>query len=217
MPELQRELRSASLVDVDTKGRTVHGFAAVYDTPWRDDAIEMMGYAEEVSRGAFRKALSRSPNVPLLWQHERRDMLATTGGNTMRLKDEPRGLHFEAELPENPLGDYVLSMIERGDVRGVSYGIETLPSDSTIERRAQQYVRRVTNAQRLLDVSLTYEPTYDAATVELRSLGFAALPLQELLDGNEAQVGPAVAEQASIAMLDYRRRTAAIVQSVIGE
>lgn len=218
MPENpRRELRSATLADIEAKGRTVHGFAAVYDTPWRDDAIEQMGYVEEVARGAFRKALSRSPNVPLLWQHERRDMLATTGAGTMRLKDEPRGLYFEAELPQNPLGDYVLSMVERGDVRGMSYGIETLPADSTVEKRGLQYVRRVNNAQRLLDVSMTYEPTYEAATVELRSLGFAALPLQELLDGNEEQVEPAVADTSSIAMLEYRRRTAAVLISILEE
>ena len=210
MGEFEREFRTAELVDAEASGRTVRGYAAVYDAPWQDALVEEMGYAEEVARGAFRKALSRSDNVPLLWQHERRDMLATTGAGTLRLKDEPRGLAFEAELPENPLGDYVLSMIQRGDVRGVSYGIATRKSDSSMEKRGGSWVRRVNNAQKLLDVSLTYEPSYEAATVELRSMGFAALPLQEFVDGNEAQVDEAATDTASIAMLDYRKRLAAV-------
>lgn len=185
--EFQHELRSASLVDAEVKGRTVHGYAAVFDAPWNDRLIEEMGYVEEVSRGAFRKALSRSPNVPLLWQHETRDMLGTTGAGTLRLKEDAKGLPFSADLPENPLGDYVLSMIERGDVKGMSYGIATTPADSSLERRDGRYVRRINNVQRILDVSLTYEPSYEAATVELRSMGFRALPLQEIIAGVEAQ------------------------------
>ena len=74
MDELVRELRSAELVDAEIKGRTVRGYAAVYDSPWNDRLVEQMGYVEQIARGAFRKALSRSDNVPLLWQHERRDM-----------------------------------------------------------------------------------------------------------------------------------------------
>jgi len=217
MADLVRELRSATLADAELTGRTVKGYAAVYDTPWNDELVAMMGYAEEVARGAFRKALSRSSSIPALWQHERRDMLGTTAAETLRLKDDARGLAFELDLPENHLGDYVLSMVKSGDVRGMSYGIETLPADSTMERRGDQYVRRVNNAQRMLDVSLTYEPSYNAATVELRSLGFAALPLQEFDGGNEEQAIVAVTGSSSDAMLDYRRRTALVVQAIFEE
>lgn len=217
MGELVNELRSAALVDAEVKGRTVRGHAAVYDTPWSDALIEQTGYIEEVARGAFRKALTRSGNIPLLWQHERRDMLATTQAGTLRLKDEPTALYFEGDLPENPLGDYVLSMVERGDVRGMSYGIATTRADSKMERRGERYVRRVIGAQKILDVSLTYEPSYDAATVELRSLGFAALPLQEIVVGNEAQGDEAVAGSASIAMVEYRKRIDAVRIAIIEE
>jgi HK97 family phage prohead protease len=210
MPELKREMRAASVVDAALEGRTVKGYAAVYDTPWNQDLIDTMGYVESIARGAFRKALSRSSNVPLLWQHERRDMLATTKGGTLRLKEDPRGLAFEADLPENSLGDYVLSMIKSGDVHGMSYGMETLPADSRIERRNGIPHRIIQNVQRLIDTTMTYEPSYDAATVELRSMGFAALPLQEFAEGNEAQPDDAATEKASVAMMEYRQRMSAV-------
>jgi HK97 family phage prohead protease len=217
MDEVRRELRSASVVDAELKGRTVKGYAAVYDTPWKDGLIESAGYVEEIARGAFRKALARAENIPLLWQHEPRDLLATTKAGTLRLKEDGRGLAFEADLPENTLGDYVLSMVESGDVGGMSYGMESTPSDSSIERRGGQIYRIVRNIRRIIDTTMTYEPSYEAATVELRSMGFAALPLQEFPGGNEAQFGEAVTANASVAMLEYRSRLRAIEISILEE
>jgi len=185
-----RENRSAAL-DAEIRGRTMHGYAAVYDTPWNDRLIEEMGYVERVARGAFRKALSRSGNVPLLWQHERRDVLATTKAGTLRLKEDGRGLKVEADLPNTTLGNDLREMIARGDVAGMSYGIATSRDDSAIDWRTQPPTRLVKNAQRLLDVTLTYEPAYESTEVELRTMGFAALPLQELDDGPEGQIADA--------------------------
>lgn len=205
MAEAVRELRSAPLVDADLRGRTVHGYAAVFDSPWSERLTEERGYVETIARGAFRKALQASGNVPLLWQHERRDMLATTAGGTLRLKEDGRGLHFEADLPDNPLGEYVRSMVDRGDVRGMSFGMQSLPEDSTVEQRSGVYHRTINTMRRLLDTTLTYEPSYEAATVELRSLGFAALPLQELTGGTEEQTGDAAEEEPSLEAILFKR------------
>lgn len=187
---LHEEFRAASLVDAEVKGQTVRGLAAVYEQPWSEALSEKNGYSESFARGAFRKALSRLDrwNVPLLWQHEHRDMLGTTKNGTLRLKDDAAGLVFEGDLPKNPLGEYVRSMVERGDANGVSVGMASGPQDSSLTRKNGLYHRTINNIHHLLDVSLTWDPSYPAAIVELRSSGFAALPLQALLVGEEAQV-----------------------------
>lgn len=189
------EFRSAELLDAEVTDMDFRGYAAVFDAPWNEALVERMGYVETVARGAFRKALSSSGNVPLLWQHERRDMLATTKSGNLRIKEDGKGLLVEAKLPHNPLGEYVRSMIESGDVRGMSYGIESMPSDSKVERRDGIIYRTIGNARRLIDTTLTWEPAYDATTVELRNLsGFAAVPLQELIGGSEVQTDEAAEE-----------------------
>lgn len=189
------EFRSAEFTDAEVKGMDFRGYAAVFDAPWSQALIEKAGYVETVARGAFRKALATSENVPLLWQHERRDMLATTASGNLRIQEDGKGLLVEAKLPKNPLGEYVRSMIESGDVRGMSYGIETSRDDSKVERRDGVIYRTIKNARRLIDTTLTWEPAYDATTVELRNLsGFAALPLQELVGGLEGQTGEAAGE-----------------------
>ena len=104
------------------------GYAAVFDTPWHQESVDAAGYVEIVARGAFRKALGQSGNIPLLWQHDRNQMLATTQADTLRVSEDGKGLLVEATLPRSGLGEYVREMIERGDVRGMSYGMETHPS-----------------------------------------------------------------------------------------
>lgn len=205
-----KEFRSAAFLDAELRDANFRGYAAVFDAPWNQALIDEMGYVETVARGAFRKALAKGEDVPLLWQHERRDMLATTKSGTLRLKEDGKGLLVEAQLPETGLGAYVREMIDRGDVQGMSYGIQSLPSDSILVRKDGVMHRSIANVRRLLDVTLTWEPSYDATSVELRSRsGFNALPLQELLGGQEEQAEDAAVEAPSVN--PYRGRMAAVL------
>lgn len=182
-----REYRSAEFVDVAVKDRKLHGYAAVFDMPWDERATESAGYVEELRRGLFRKALPRSGDIPLLWQHDRNQLLARTGSGSLVLEEDGKGLRVEAELPKSGLGEYVRELIDRGDVRGMSYGRIASPGDQRIEKRNGIWHRVIHDARKILDVTLTWEPTYPDATVELRSAGFVVTPLQEILGGVEAQ------------------------------
>lgn len=184
------EHRSVSLVDAEVKGNLFRGYAAVFDTPWNDRLIEATGYVEKVSRGVFRKALAGGADVPLLLEHDGRKLLGTTGSGNVRLKEDGKGLLTEAKLPDNYLGEYARSMIEAGDLKGMSYGIALDPKRDTIMTRSgNTWTRTIANVQRMLDVSLTWEPAYLATGegLELRSTGFVATPLQELIGGVESQ------------------------------
>lgn len=186
------EYRSAAFTDAEVKGRKLHGYAAVFDTPWDERATKLVGYVEEIRRGLFRKALPRSGDVPLLWQHDRNQFLARTGSGTLKLEEDGKGLKVEADLPKGGLGGYVTELIDRGDVRGLSYGRLASPNDQTMEKRNGVWHRIIHDAREITDVCLTWEPTYPDTTVELRSLGFVAKPLQEVLGGLEEQTEEAV-------------------------
>lgn len=205
------EYRSADFTDVEVKDMDFRGYAAVFDAPWNDTLIEKMGYVETVARGAFRKALQVANNVPLLWQHERRDMLATTKSGNLKIREDGKGLLVEAKLPRNPLGEYARSMIESGDVRGMSYGIQTEPGKNRVRREGDKYHRRVTDINRLIDTTLTWEPAYEATSVELRAEAFTALPLQELVDGMEEQIDDAASGATSVQVSPYRGRMAEVL------
>lgn len=190
------EHRSVSLVDAEMKGRMFRGYAAVFDSPWNEGLTEATGYIEKVARGMFRKALSKGDNVPLkLLDHLGPQILGTTGSGNVKIKEDGKGLLTEAKLPDNYLGQYAASMIEAGDLRGMSYGIDINPRTDTLMTRTNgTWTRTIMNAQKLLDVTLTWEPAYTATTAELRTTGFVATPLQELVDGLEEQTDEAATE-----------------------
>jgi HK97 family phage prohead protease len=186
---LSHEFRNVDFRDAEIKGMNFRGYAAVFDTPWSDRLFAATGYVEKVARGVFRKALQSTEDVPLLIEHNRHQMLATTKSGNLRLREDGKGLVTEARLPDNYLGQYVREMIDRGDIRGMSYGIALDPKkDSIVAQNQGRYERTIANVQQLLDVSITWEPAYLQTSVELRSAGFVATPLQELLDGTEVQI-----------------------------
>jgi HK97 family phage prohead protease len=198
---MQPEFRTAALVDPELHGMNFRGYAAVFDTPWDDTLTEKAGYVERVAQGAFAKALTRGFNVPFLWQHDRKDVLATTQSGTLKLQEDSKGLLVEARLPDTTLGRDVREMIARRDVRGMSYGIESHPRDSVITRHGGVIHRTIASVRRLLDVTLTWEPAYPATTAELRSLGFSAIPLTEL-----AEPGTTAAYELRLQALEDRCR-----------
>jgi HK97 family phage prohead protease len=142
---------------LDTRGRTVVGYAALYDVLSED----LGGYKERISPGAFQGVLDS--DVRALLNHDPNEVLGRTKSGTLRLFDEPKGLRFELDLPDSPLGQNMRSAISRGDLDGASFrfevGQEAWDGD----------VRTVKTVKRLHDVTLATYPAYPAASVELRT------------------------------------------------
>lgn len=145
---------------------TIHGYAAVFDTPATIHGI----FVERIKRGAFRKALA-APNldVPLLFGHDGQPVARTTN-STLQLTEDPRGLHIVAELAPTTLGRDLLALIERGDLSQMSFAFATEPAgvawryadtpDALDERDIYEF-------SALYDVSVVTRPAYDATSVEL--------------------------------------------------
>lgn len=193
--------RAATLVDHDMKGRVFRGLAAVFDAPWHKSLTEKFGYVEVVKRGAFRKALASGDNIPFLLEHNQQQLLGTTQSGNVKISEDAKGLVVEATLPENYLGEYARSLIAAGDMKGMSYGLDLDPRRDVlaIQNRYSQntpITRAVVGAKRLIDVSLTWTPAYEATTVDLRSKAFVVSPLQEANGGTETQTVGAAGEES---------------------
>nr|MBA2742358.1 HK97 family phage prohead protease [Actinomycetota bacterium] len=142
---------------LDTRGRTVVGYASVYNVLSED----LGGYREKIAPGAFADVLDS--DVRALLNHDPNEVLGRTKAGTLRLFDEQRGLRFELDLPASPLGENVREAVRRGDLDGASFrfvvGQEEWDAD----------VRTVTKVRELHDVTVATYGAYPAASVELRT------------------------------------------------
>jgi uncharacterized protein len=142
---------------IDTRGRTLHGYAAVYNV----ESEDLGGFRERIAAGAFRSVLDA--DVRALLNHDPSQVLGRTKSGTLRLFDEQRGLRFEVDLPDSPLGENVREAVRRKDIDGASFRFR-VDEDSW-----QGDLRTIETVKELKDVTVATFGAYPAASVELRT------------------------------------------------
>jgi HK97 family phage prohead protease len=186
------EARSVAFTDLDVSkgGRVFDGYAGVYG-----QEADLGKFIEVMLPPALRSGLEASPNVPMLMHHnEALPPFATTGAGTLKLSEDRRGLRVQAEIDERHfLAPTLMSMMERGEVRGMSVGMITGRGNNKVSYRDGRIYRAITGIKKLLDVSPTWDPAYRDTSAELRSLtqAFETAPVlipEQLPDGESQSV-----------------------------
>ena len=197
------EMRSVAFTDVDTSndGWSFEGLAAVYD-----QETDLGRFTESVSRGAYRKALPASGNIPMFYDHnDKLPVLATTAGGTLTLSDDAKGLRVRADIAKHYVGEAVRELVVRGDIKGMSAGFVVGGGNSHLEHRGNKPHRNITGFKKILDVSPTWEPAYSGTTAELRSLRALQIAedieqAQQFLKGAAPQLEDGVPADAEVAV-----------------
>jgi HK97 family phage prohead protease len=153
-PPEQRTV-NVDVEQVEARGRTVVGYAAVYGA----ESEDLGGFRERIAPGAFTDVLSS--DVRCLLNHDPNVVLGRTRSGTLRLSDDERGLRFEVDLPESRSD--VAEAVRRGDLDGASFRFRA-DRDSWAGD-----VRTVEHVAELRDVTLATYAAYPAASVELRT------------------------------------------------
>ncbi|KKW67034.1 hypothetical protein AAV94_12695 [Lampropedia cohaerens] len=154
------EIRTAH--GLQSTGRTVTGYAAVYDSP-----ADLGDFVELVKPGAFDASLRSKVNVRALYDHQGPAILGTTKSQTLRLWSDAKGLAFAMDIPNTTVGNDVLELVKRGDVSGCSFGF-IVPAGGDAWRNGDKPIRELRSVN-LLEVTLTSNPAYQATEVALRS------------------------------------------------
>lgn len=159
-PRLERRVGE----DGETTTPTIVGYAAVFG-----EVADIGGYfREQVVAGAFARALEEGQDVRALWNHEPSDLLGRSVAGTLRLAEDERGLKVEIDIPDTQLGRDVVTLVERGDVSGMSFGFI-----AQLEKWEDDL--RVLHDVDLFDVSLATYPAYEGTEVGLRSAAAAVV------------------------------------------
>lgn len=122
-------------------------------------------FTERVAPGAFDQALGGGRDIVALVDHDPRLLLARTRSGTLRLRAAGDGLYFDLDLADTALARDVLTLAERGDLGGMSFGF-LVPSDG----EAWQGTTRELRAVDLREISVVHAwPAYDGTSVHARA------------------------------------------------
>lgn len=152
------------------EGNTLHGYAAVYDTPTTRQR-DFAG-AETIARGAFDAVLG--DDVVALVNHDMGQLLGRSSSGTLRLSSDTKGLRFEVDLPDTQVGRDVRTLVQRGDLAGMSFSAAL----GEMDKVKGGVVHRTFS--RLVDVSVVTSPAYLETQVAVRS-GLTQPSLREQL------------------------------------
>lgn len=163
-----------SVESMETSGRTIRGTAVVTNS-WSKD---LGGFREMIRPEALTEALIKKSDVMLNIDHDPSKVLARSkyGRGSLKLTRTERGLEFETEAPNTTLGNDLLEMIRRGDYSQCSFCF-SLPKEGDVwyNNDAGELCREIKSFDRLYDVSVVYNPAYDATEVDARSAEMVGL------------------------------------------
>lgn len=143
---------------VETKGRTLYGYAARFGVP-----TDLGGFSEVIQPGAFTRSLASgdATKIRAIYEHDARSLLGRAGSGSLRLSEDDVGLSFELDLPDTQLGRDVATLVKRGDLNGCSFGFiatgESWEGDT----------RSLTDVD-LHEITITATPAYDTTSVQVR-------------------------------------------------
>lgn len=160
------ELRAAS----DFGGHRLEGYAAVFHD-LTDERMFGGQFRERIAPGAFKRSLRSGKDVVALFNHNDNQLLGRLSNKTLKLKEDERGLWMEVVLPDTSLARDVWRLVERGDIRQMSFLFALAPGGDKWERQGKTAVRTLVDVD-LLDVSVVTTPAYPTTSVAARQ--FAA-------------------------------------------
>lgn len=162
----------------ETSGRTITGYAILFNTPsaalWSDDDSEAR---EVIAPEAITKELLDGCDIKFTMFHDRQIILGRSnkGSGTLEYFVDEKGVGFNLELPDSPNGNEALSAVKRGDISGCSFAFSTKYWDSDfVERTVEVKNARsiitytVRNVTGIYDFTLAADPAYPDTSVEAR-------------------------------------------------
>lgn len=148
-------------------GRTIEGYAAVFDSDSQD-----MGFIERIDKHAFDGVIERSDVLALYNHSELPGVLARSvnGEGTLKLSVDNKGLKISFESPNTQLGNDMIESVGRGDIRGMSFAFTVETDEWTHDKESDTYYRVIKQIEQLYDVSLVLNPAYQDTSVETKGL-----------------------------------------------
>lgn len=156
----RRAQLSAPEMRAGDSGQVLAGYAAIFNS----DADIGGWWIERIAPGAFAEAIGK--DVRALVDHDHGRVIGRTVAGTLRLGEDSRGLSVEIDLPDTTDGRDVGTLVQRGDLSGMSFGF--VVTKQSWDETVDPPIRTIEKVD-LHEVSVVAFPAYDATEIALRS------------------------------------------------
>ena len=141
--------------------KVARGYAALFNV-----RADIGGYfSEMILPGAFAQSL-KSADVRALINHDSGRVIGRLSSGTLRLAEDEKGLFAEIDLPDTTDGRDLATLLERGDISGMSFGFNVTHDEWD---ETGPVPARTIHQIELFEVSAVAFPAYDDTTLALRS------------------------------------------------
>lgn len=162
----------------DGEPKRLEGYAAVFGV----ETVIGDFFREVIEPGAFKSAI-KDADVRGLFNHDPNFVLGRTSAGTMRLIEDKDGLRYVITPPDTAWGRDTMTLVERGDVTGSSFGFTVRTDEWTRPSKAGELpLRTIKEVEWLRDVGPVTFPAYEETTVQARDAAKAALEASEIVD-----------------------------------
>lgn len=151
--------------NIHNSGKTLSGYAILYNTESR--TLHEMGrtFKETIKRGAFDINASEDHDVKLYFNHDTSMPLARQRNGSLRLFEDAKGIRFEADLPDTTLANDIRELMNKGTLSGeMSFGF------SVRKDRWEGTNKREVEEGKLYEISVVTDAAYPQTSSKLRSI-----------------------------------------------
>lgn len=159
------------------------GHAAVFDKL----SVDLGGFREKIDPGTFKDAI-KEDDVRALFNHDENHVLGrNVVAKTLRMAEDKEGLAVEVDMPDTTIGRDVVTLIERGDVSGMSFGFRTVKDEWEHGEDGEPDIRTLKKV-RLFDVSFVTFPAYPDTDAAVRAYAAWRQEIQEQMEDEHADI-----------------------------
>jgi HK97 family phage prohead protease len=169
------EVRSVALFvepdKFDLRVERAEGKAPVlrgYAIPFNSLSKDLGGFRERILPGAVSATLESGADIRGLIDHDPSKLIGRTSAGTLRVGQDNRGLWFNIDLPDTTYARDYEKLIDRGDVRGMSFGFIVPKGGDRFVKEGDQVIREV-SAMDLKEITVTSIPAYGDTSLHLRT------------------------------------------------
>lgn len=175
----------------DDEPAKISGHAAVFNKL----SLPLGGFRERIRPGAFSKTIQEA-DVRALWNHDANFVLGRTASKTLQVREDAKGLFFEAQPPDTTWARDLIVTMERGDVDQASFAFRVVREEWMNEGdETKETIRELIEVE-LRDVSPVTFPAYTQTDAQTRSV------LEELGIDWEALSGALTRRQHGLELYD---------------